>query len=222
MKELNIAGQAKVQVTTNTVLNRGLVYRIMWQDQAIHGKGTTSDPDVPTRYSFGVMTSLRCYSTQLRHGWPQGPVVVLDFASLYPSLDRVTQPPTIPPAHSARRKSKRGTQGGLPPLGTATRFVKSRVSTPPTYRDRACCPSALTPKDDEENARTGGGLCGYVQVVLKSSPNRLCHGLSSGPTATVPCVSIAATITYTGRLHRGQRGQAYWPTVSPVNRRRNV
>jgi DNA polymerase delta subunit 1 len=50
-------------------------------------------------------------------------------------------------------------------------------------------------KDEVEKA-VWNAIQGGVKIIM----NRI-YGLAGSPTATVPCVPIAATITYTGRMH---------------------
>lgn len=202
MLGVDIAGQAKVQgITTNTVLNRGLVYRIMCKIKQYTERYNFLIPSFnkvqfPVSPTYQGATVLNCDA-----GYYEDPVVVLDFASLYPSLMRSHNLDYTTIALNKEQVEKYPER--FQTFDNGYSFVKSeylrgllpRIETElGVERDNAkkMMKKATTPVEKAVwNAIQGG-----VKIVMNSI-----YGLSGSPTATVPCVPIAATITYTGRCH---------------------
>lgn len=202
MMGVDIAAQAKVQgITTNVVLNRGLVFRIMCKIKQYTEKynflipsfSKAQFPDSPT---YQGATVLNCDA-----GYYTDPVVVLDFASLYPSLIRSYNLDYTTIAMDKAVVAKYPERFQKFDNGYA--FVKSehlrgllpRIETELGLERNAAKKKMKAAKDDVEKA-VWNAVQGGVKIVMNSI-----YGLAGSPTATVPCVPIAATITFMGRTN---------------------
>lgn len=205
MMGVDIAGQAKVQgITTNVVLNRGLVFRINCKIKQYTERynfliPTFSKKQFPNSPTYQGATVLNCDA-----GYYTDPVVVLDFASLYPSLIRSHNLDYTTIAMDKAVVEKYPERFNKFDNGYA--FVKSeflrgllpRIETELGLERDAAKKKMKAAKDDVEKA-VWNAIQGGVKIVMNSI-----YGLAGSPTATVPCVPIAATITFMGRTHLQQ------------------
>lgn len=202
MLGVDIAGQAKVQgITTNVVLNRGLVFRIMCKiKQSTEKYGflipSFSKAQFPNSPTYQGATVLNCDA-----GYYTDPVVVLDFASLYPSLIRSYNLDYTTIAMDKEVVNKYPERFQKFDNGYA--FVKSeylrgllpRIEAELAIERTNAKKKMKNAKDPIEKA-VWNAVQGGVKIVMNSI-----YGLAGSPTATVPCVPIASTITFMGRTN---------------------
>jgi DNA polymerase delta subunit 1 len=205
MLGVDIAGQAKVQgITPNVVLNRGLVHRIMCKIKQYTERykfliPTFSKTQFPVSPTYQGATVLNCDA-----GYYTDPVVVLDFASLYPSLIRSYNLDYTTIAKDKAQVQKYPERFQIFDNGYA--FVKNeyqrgllpRIEAELAVERKNAKKKMKNAKDDVEHA-VWNAIQGGVKIVMNSI-----YGLAGSPTATVPCVPIASTITYLGRLNLGR------------------
>lgn len=202
MLGVDIAGQAKVQgITTSTVLSRGLVHRIMCKIKQYTERykfliPTFTKKQFPVSPTYQGATVLNCDA-----GYYTDPVVVLDFASLYPSLIRSYNLDYTTIAKNSEQVQQYPERFQQFDNGYA--FVKSeyhrgllpRIEEELAVERTAAKKKMKQAKDDVEEA-VWNAIQGGVKIVMNSI-----YGLSGSPTATVPCVPIASTITFLGRCN---------------------
>lgn len=202
MLGVDIAGQAKVQgITTNVVLNRGLVHRIMCKIKQYTERHkflipTFTNRQFPVSPTYEGATVINCDA-----GYYTDPVVVLDFASLYPSLIRSYNLDYTTIAKNKAQVDKYPERFQVFDNGYA--FVKSEyhrgllplIEAELAVERKNAKKKMKDAKDDVEYA-VWNAIQGGVKIVMNSI-----YGLAGSPTATVPCVPIASTITFLGRYN---------------------
>jgi DNA polymerase elongation subunit (family B) len=204
MLGVDIAGQAKVQgITANMVLNRGLVYRIMCKIKQYTERykfliPTFSKKQFPVSPTYQGATVLNCDA-----GFYTDPVVVLDFASLYPSLVRSYNLDYTTIAKDTAQIERYPERFQKFDNGYA--FVKSEyhrgilpmIEAELAVERKNAKEKMKNAKDDVEEA-VWNAIQGGIKIVMNSI-----YGLAGSPTSTVPCVPIASTITFLGRYNLG-------------------
>jgi DNA polymerase elongation subunit (family B) len=202
MLGLDIASQARVQmITPSLVLSRGLVYRIMCKIKSYTERygfliPTFTKKQVPVSPTYQGATVLNCDA-----GFYSDPVVVLDFASLYPSLIRSYNLDYTTIALSKEQVEKYPER--FQTFDNGYSFVKSeyhrgllpRIETELVEQRNAAKKKMKQAQDPVEEA-VWNSVQGGVKIVMNSI-----YGLCGSPTATVPCVPIASTITFLGRTN---------------------
>lgn len=200
MIAMDVVAQASVLgVTPDVCINRGLVYKIMCklkQYTERHGFLIPSftEDQKPASPAFQGATVLNCDA-----GYYKDPVCVLDFGSLYPSLIRsynldyttIVKRPELVARYPERFElingvhyAKAGVHRGLLPRLEAD-LAEQRAAAKHKMK--------LAPEGSVERA-VWNAIQGGVKVCMNSV-----YGLTGSPTATVPCVEIASTITFLGR-----------------------
>jgi DNA polymerase elongation subunit (family B) len=202
MMGVDIAGQAKVQgITPNVVLNRGLVFRIMCKIKQYTEKYNFLIPSFtkkqfPNSPTYQGATVLNCDA-----GYYTDPVVVLDFASLYPSLirsynlDYTTIAMDTAVVEKYPERFQKFDNGYAFVKAEYLRGLLPRIEAELAVERTNAKKRMKNAGDDVEKA-VWNAIQGGVKVVMNSI-----YGLSGSPTATVPCVPIAATITFMGRVN---------------------
>jgi DNA polymerase elongation subunit (family B) len=202
---IDVAAQAKVQgITPNVVLNRGLVFRIMCKIKSYTEKynfliPTFTKKQFPNSPTYIGATVLNCDA-----GYYTDCVTVLDFASLYPSLmiahnlDYTTIAMDDEVVKKYPERFNKFDNGYAFVKSEFLRGLLPRVELE-LGRERHMAKNKMKDAKDGVEKAVWNAIQGGVKIVMNSI-----YGLVGSPTATVPCVPIAATITFMGRTHLQQ------------------
>lgn len=209
MLGLDIAAQASVQgITANLVLNRGLVHRLMCKLKQYTSKynfiiPTFTKKQFPESPTYQGATVLNCDA-----GYYNDPVVVLDFASLYPSLIRSYNLDYTTIAQNKQQVENYPDR--FQKFENGYSFVKNeyhrgllpRIEAELAVERTNAKKKMKNAKDDIEKA-VWNAMQGGIKIVMNSI-----YGMCGSPTAPVPCVPIASSITFLGRMNL-QRSKDY-------------
>jgi DNA polymerase elongation subunit (family B) len=202
MMGIDVAGQAKVHgITANTVLNRGLVFRIMCKVKQYTERykfliPTFNKQQFPVSPTYKGATVINCIA-----GYYTDPVSVLDFEALYPSTIRCYNLCYTTISLDAEQVAKYPER--FQAFGNGYYFVKNeyhrgiipRIEAD-LHAERKNAKKKMKQAEDPVDVAVWNAIQGGVKTVMNSI-----YGLCGSPTAAVPCVPIAATITYMGRVN---------------------
>ena len=208
MLAINMWGMTKaLNVTADTALNRGLVHKLMCKFKCYTSQFGFLIPDFTKEQKPVFKGKYQgAFVLEPDIGFHESPVVVLDYASLYPSLMiyyNLSYDTFLPKGDAEADEWALLNPDKWTLMDNGERFVNPEVQfglIPRLQQELAKQRKLAKAKKAKASNDLERAVYDGEQLAVKVIMNSL-YGMLGSPTASVPCVEIASTITAMGRYN---------------------